>query len=103
MPVILPPGLLRAATRPALTGSSPTLTTIGVVAAASFAASTVPKLPVAAITAAWRRTRSAARQGSRSIWKFAQRYSIAFPAIGEPGFVEPLTEGLRVVAVRLGR
>src|SRR5262249_40308607 len=59
MPVILPPGLLRAATRPALTGSMPTLNTIGVVAAASFAASTVPKLPVAPIAAAWRRPRSA--------------------------------------------
>jgi hypothetical protein len=36
MPVALPPGWARLATRPSLTGSSPTPKTIGIVAVAAF-------------------------------------------------------------------
>ena len=64
-PVTLPPGRLRLATRPSLTGSSPTPKTIGIVAVAALAASAAG-VPVATITATWRRTRSAASAGSRS-------------------------------------
>jgi hypothetical protein len=39
MPVALPPGRLRLAASPCLTGSSPTRNTIGIVAVAAFAAS----------------------------------------------------------------
>ena len=39
MPVALPPGRARLATRPSLTGSSPTPKTIGIVAVAALAAS----------------------------------------------------------------
>jgi len=53
MPVMLPPGLLRAATSPAFTGSPPVVNTMGMVAVASLAATTVSMLPVAAITATW--------------------------------------------------
>ena len=39
MPVALPPGRARLATRPSLTGSSPTMNTIGIVVVAALAAS----------------------------------------------------------------
>ena len=39
MPVALPPGRARLATRPSLTGSSPAMKTIGIVVVAAFAAS----------------------------------------------------------------
>src|SRR5215470_15673650 len=42
MPVRLPPGRLRLATRPSATGSVPTAKTIGIVEVAFFAASAVP-------------------------------------------------------------
>src|SRR5262249_14881382 len=65
-PVILPPGRLKLATSPALTGSLPATTTIGSVAVAPLAASGETVLPVAVITATWRRTRSDASDGRRS-------------------------------------
>ena len=67
IPVTLPPGRARLATRPSLTGSSPTVKTIGIVVVAALAASAAACRPVAAITATWRRTNSAASAGSRSI------------------------------------
>ena len=42
MPVALPPGWARLATRPSLTGLSPTPKTIGIVAVAALAASAGP-------------------------------------------------------------
>src|SRR6516165_10142952 len=65
MPVRLPPGRARLATRPCLTGSSPPKKTIGVVEVALFAARIAVKLP-AAITSTLRPTSSAANAGSRS-------------------------------------
>jgi len=41
-PVTLPPGLLRLATRPSLTGSAPVTTTIGTAAVAALVASAAP-------------------------------------------------------------
>ena len=64
MPVALPPGRLILATRPNLTGSSIVMKTIGIVEVAVLAASAETVSP--AITATWRRTRSAASTGSRS-------------------------------------
>ena len=64
-PVRLPPGRARLATRPSLTGSSGLTKTMGIVVVAALAANAEP--PVAAITATWRRTNSAASAGSRSI------------------------------------
>jgi len=64
-PVTLPAGWLRLATSPSRTGSSPVANTIGMVVVAAFAASAAA-LPAAMITAACRRTRSAANAGSRS-------------------------------------
>src|SRR5262249_26388123 len=75
-PLTLPPGGLRLATRPSLTGSPPLAKTIGIVVVAVLAA-IVEGVSCAAITATWRRIRSAARSGSRSYWSCAQRYSIA--------------------------
>src|SRR5262249_34361889 len=64
-PVALPPGLARLATRPSLTGSSPTPKTIGTVAVAALAASAAGLLPGVAITATRRRTRAAMSDGRR--------------------------------------
>ena len=64
-PVRLPPGRLRLATSPASTGSTPIEKTIGIVVVAAFAAGAAG-VPVATITATWRRTRSAANAGRRS-------------------------------------
>ena len=57
MPVRLPPGRARLATRPSLTGSSPTMKTMGIVVVAALAANAAAVPPVAAITATCRRTR----------------------------------------------
>jgi len=77
MPVAFPPGRLMLATRPDLTGSSPTLKTIGIVEVAALAARAPGGLPGTAITATLRRTRSAASCAIRSYCPSAQRYSIA--------------------------
>ena len=68
------PGRAKLATIPSLTGSSPTPKTIGIVAVAALAAS-VGTLPVAAITATCRRTRSASNVGKRSCLPSSQWYS----------------------------
>jgi hypothetical protein len=65
-PVILPPGRLRLATSPTSTGSAPIVKTIGIAVVAAFAASADGIPPVVTITAACRRTRSAAIAGNRS-------------------------------------
>ena len=65
MPVRLPPGRLRLATRPIATGSVPTEKTMGMVVVAAFAAR-VAERPLVIITATRRRTRSAASAGNRS-------------------------------------
>src|SRR5689334_16178260 len=57
-PVILPPGELRLATRPILTGSSPLVKTIGIVDVAALAARAAGG-PLATITATRRLTKSA--------------------------------------------
>src|SRR5260370_20524177 len=57
-PVALPPGRLRLATRPSLTGSMALTNTIGMAVVAALAAKTEGPPPVAAITATLRRTRS---------------------------------------------
>jgi hypothetical protein len=50
IPVALPPGRLRLATSPNLTGSSLLVNTIGIVAVACLAANADPMPPVAAMT-----------------------------------------------------
>src|SRR5262249_53664027 len=75
-PVALPPGRLRLATKPILTGSPPTVNTIGIVEVAALAASAEGSPPVVARTATPCRTRSAASAGRRSYWPSAHRYSI---------------------------
>ena len=50
-PVALPPGRLRLATNPTLTGSSPMLKTMGMVDVAAFAASAGPLPPPVTISA----------------------------------------------------
>src|SRR5262249_19680896 len=76
IPVTLPPGRLRLATRPVWTGSPALLNTIGIVVVAALAASAAGMLGVA-MTATLRRTRSVANSGSRPTSLCAQRYSIA--------------------------
>ncbi len=50
-PVAFPPGWLRLATRPILTGSVPTLNTIGIVVVAALAATAEVSPPAVTITA----------------------------------------------------
>ena len=89
-PVRLPSGRARLETRPSLTGSSPTLNTMGIVAVAALAANATGLPPVAAMTATCRRTNSAASAGSRSYCPSAQRCSIArfWPSI-KPASLKP--------------
>src|SRR5262245_42517752 len=63
-PVMLPPGRLRLATKPVLTGSNPVVKTMGIAAVAALTAGMAT--PFATITATGRRTNSAAIPGSRS-------------------------------------
>src|SRR5215467_7475477 len=65
-PVALPPGRLRLATSPALTGSSPVVKTIGTVVVAALAARAEMVPPVAAKIVTPRSTSSAISAGSRS-------------------------------------
>src|SRR5262245_25752422 len=74
-PVALPPGRAMLATRPRLTRSSVTLKMMGRLAVVAFAASAAG-VPMATITATWRRSSSLAMVGSRSYWPSANRYSI---------------------------
>src|SRR5262249_6053141 len=85
MPVALPPGRARLATRPILTGSSPTPKTIGIVVVTALAASEAATLLDVAITAKRRRTRSAMSDDRRSNWPLSQWHVLAFDVAG---FVE---------------
>jgi hypothetical protein len=76
IPVALPPGRARLATKPSLTGSSLTPNTIGIVEVAAFAASAVAAFPDTAITATRRRTNSATDARMRSYRPSSQWYSI---------------------------
>ena len=66
-PVMLPPGLLRLATRPVATGSAPMWKTIGMDDVAAFAASAGGTEPLVTMTATLRATNSAANAGNRSV------------------------------------
>jgi hypothetical protein len=74
-PVALPPGRARLATRPSLTGSSPTPNTIGISVVAALAASAAALLAGVAMTATRRRTKSAISAGRRSYRPSSQWYS----------------------------
>jgi hypothetical protein len=74
IPVILPPGRLKLATRSYRTGSAPVLKTIGMVVVAAFAARAASR-EIAAMTVTRRRTRSAANAAASSALR-AARYSI---------------------------
>ena len=76
MPVALPPGRDRLATRPSRTGSSGTMKTTGIVVVARAAAREAGALTTA-IALTWRRTSSSASTLSRAGSFSAQRYSIA--------------------------
>src|SRR5215472_7197869 len=97
-PVTLPPGRFRLATSPSLTGSVPSVNTIGIVAVAAFAASAATGETVP-ITATCRRTSSAANAGSRSYWPLALRYSnVTLLPSTNPDWLRPS----RIAVVRVG-
>ena len=73
IPVTFPPGRLRLATRPAVTGSSPVTNTTGIVDVAALAARAVGGPPAVASTLTCCRTSSAAKAGSRSSRPCAHR------------------------------
>ena len=77
IPVTLPPGRLRLATRPRSTGSSVNSETIGIVAVAALAAIAEGSPPTETSALTGRRTSSAASTGSRSYSPNAERYSTA--------------------------
>ncbi|MGA7534941.1 MAG: hypothetical protein WBW27_23975 [Pseudolabrys sp.] len=66
IPVMLPPGRERLATKPSCTGSLLTRKTIGIVVVAALAANEDGG-PEATIAATGRRTKSTASDGNRSI------------------------------------
>src|SRR5262249_45754164 len=72
-PVAFPPGRLRLATKPCITGSPPVTNTIGTVVFADFAASAEGVFPTIKATC-WR-TKSATRAGNRWSSCSAERYS----------------------------
>src|SRR5262249_42723876 len=76
-PVTLPPGRLKLATRPDLTGSLLVMIKIGIVDVALLAASAPISPPPARITWARRCTRLEAKAGSWAYSPRAHRYSIA--------------------------
>src|SRR3954454_22048742 len=76
IPVRLPPGRARLATRPSLTGSSGARKIMGIDVVAALVANATAR-PNAAITETWRRTSSATIAGSRSFWPSTQRYAIS--------------------------
>ncbi len=93
IPVTLPPGRLRLATRPSWTGSPPVRKTIGIVVVAALAASTDADVPGVTMTATRRRTRSAANSGSRC--GFVLRPAVFdrhVVALGEAWFAEACAE-----------
>ena len=81
-PVTLPPGRARLETKPAPTGSTETVITMGMVLVAPFAANGVGP-PEVTIRSTFRRTSSAASSGRRSFFCSANRYSMVmfFPSI----------------------
>src|SRR5207247_20370 len=82
LPISLPPGRAKLATKPSPTGSGKPVITIGMVVVAFLAANT-GALPTATIRFTFRRTKSAASSGRRSGFCSANRYSMAifFPSI----------------------
>ena len=74
-PVTLPPGRLRLATRPSLTGSPPVTKTIGTVVVAALAARAEGVLPTITATCRRSKVRHQSRQPIRLT--SAERYSIA--------------------------
>jgi len=66
IPVRLPPGRAKLATKPAGTGSVPAVKTIGIVEVAPFAANAAAGPPLAVIRSTLRLTNSAAKPGNRS-------------------------------------
>src|SRR5262245_49335506 len=104
MPVKLAPGRPRLDTRPSLTGSSPTMKTMGIVAVAALAANAVAGPPFVSITATRRRTSSAPSAGSRSNCPSAQRYSIdTFSPLNIAGVFQTLAKCAQLVRQCVGR
>src|SRR5262249_9795570 len=93
IPVALPPGRLRLATRPIFTGSAPMMKTMGIVSVAALAASVAAVLPGVTMAVTRRRTSSAARAGRRFILALRpaifDRDVLTFDVTG---FTQPLTE-----------
>src|SRR5947209_3205005 len=100
-PVALPPGRLRLATRPNLTGSSPPRKTIGIVVVAALAAS-AEVVPVVAITATERCTKSDASAGRRSNLPSAHLYSITTLRPDVPRFGQALAVCGQKGRIRIG-
>jgi hypothetical protein len=103
IPVTLPPGRLRLATRPNSTGSPPTPNTIGIVVVAALAASADGVLAGVAITATRRRTRSAANSGSRALSLYPKRNSIVtLRPSTKPVSFKPLRNAATIPALSSG-
>jgi hypothetical protein len=99
--VAFPPGRLKLATKPDLTGSAAKVETIGTEDVAALACSN--EGVVVNMTATPRRTRSAANSGNRSNWFSAQRYSIRtfWPSL-KPPCLRPCANAVRSDSARSG-
>src|SRR5262249_17479126 len=92
IPVALPPGRLRLATRPSATGSPPTAKTIGMVAVAALAASVASVLTGVAMTATCRRLSIRPAEFDRHVLLFDMA-----------SFAQPFAECRHPFGVRLRR
>jgi hypothetical protein len=98
--VILPPGRLKLTTRPAWTGSTPIMDTIGIVVVAALAATAAAMLPGVAMTLTGRLMRSL---GQPTV--FAVRPAVLdrhVAALDVPSFTKPFAESGREFCVCFG-
>jgi hypothetical protein len=95
MPVTLPPGRLKLATRPACTGSVPMLKTIGISVVAAFAARAAATVSSTTISATRCRIRSSAAAGRQSVGVAVCPAELAgnVLAVDDPSFGESLADG----------
>jgi hypothetical protein len=92
VPVRLPPGRFRLATRPSWTGSPPISKTMRIVVPIAFAASPDGSPPVAASTLTGRAASSAANFGKRSYWPRPTIFDADVLALDITRFVQPFAK-----------
>ena len=103
MPVRLPPGRLKLATRPARTGSLPARKTIGIAEVAFFAASAGKLPPWVTMTLTLRPTRSAANSGTDQPDLPPSVFDRHVLSLDVAGFAQSLAESGHIPCIRSDR